>query len=513
MKINTSDKIVAWLTLLSGLSISAVAVYYSVAGLVSIFAAAAIPIIIMGVVLEVSKLVATVWVKLNWQRAPRLIKLYLCSAIAILMLITSMGIFGYLSKAHLDQAVPTGDVADKVALIDEKIKTQRDNIDAARKALRQMDESVDQTMSRSYDEKGADKAAALRRGQQRERGALQGDIAKAQSTIASLNEERAPIAKELRKVEAEVGPIKYIAALLYGDNPDQNLLEKAVRAVIIIIVLVFDPLAVILLLASQYSFQWFRKDEEDNAAMAIVPPKEEDTRPFTEEEIEALDKPAATAFWPFPSSTYTPAPDWGTTPIHTEEPKYEADDGPLTDEQIEQIQKEANKDLPTGGIVAQEQLFENTDYKNALEDWNQMIAEAEKAVEQEKELEDNEIIEGAAEGEKAAMKAWKHENPDSSLKQQRKLLEIGKIDHLPWEDYLKPQADFSDDDAAAEAAKWAQEQLDKKALEDESKKKDSRVDGDSGRASSEEEQGILKGYVQNAEQGEQTIWQRIKKGI
>jgi len=481
MKINTSDKIVAWLTLLSGLSISAVAVYYSVAGLVSIFAAAAIPIIIMGVVLEVSKLVATVWVKLNWQRAPRLIKLYLCSAIAILMLITSMGIFGYLSKAHLDQAVPTGDVADKVALIDEKIKTQRDNIDAARKALRQMDESVDQTMSRSNDEKGADKAAALRRGQQRERAALQGDIAKAQSTIASLNEERAPIAKELRKVEAEVGPIKYIAALLYGDNPDSNLLEKAVRAVIIIIVLVFDPLAVILLLASQYSFQWFRKDEEDQAAMAIVPPKEEDTRPFTEEEIEALDKPTsvwpqASSFWPFPAM-------W-----KPEEPKYEADDGPLTDDQVEQI----------NGI--------------SVDDWNKMISEAEKAVEAEKELEDHEIIEGAADSEKAAMKAWKHDNPDSSLKQQRKLLEIGKIDHLPWDDYLKPQADFSDDDAAAEAAKWAQEQLEKKALEEESKKKDSGVDGDSGRASSEEEQGILKGYVQNAEQGEQTIWQRIKKG-
>jgi hypothetical protein len=491
MKINTSDKIVAWLTLLSGLSISAVAVYYSVAGLVSIFAAAVIPIIVMGVALEVSKLVATVWVKLNWQRAPQLIKIYLCSAIAILMLITSMGIFGYLSKAHLDQAVPTGDVADKVALIDEKIKTQRDNIDAARKALRQMDESVDQTMSRSNDEKGADKAAALRRGQQRERGALQGDIAKAQSTIASLNEERAPIAKELRKVEAEVGPIKYIAALLYGDNPDQNLLEKAVRAVIIIIVLVFDPLAVILLLASQYSFQWFRKDEEDNAAMAIVPPKEEDTRPFTEEEIEALDKPTtvwpqASSLWPFPAM-------W-----KKEEPAYEPDNGPLTDEQIEQIKE-------SSGIDQSDTV--------SVDDWNKMIAEAEKAVDAEKELEDNEIIEGAAEGEKAAMKAWKHENPDSSLKQQRKLLEIGKIDHLPWEDYLKPQADFSDDDAAAEAAKWAQEQLDKKTLEDESKKKDSGVDGDSGRASSEEEQGILKGYVQNAEQGEQTIWQRIKKGI
>ena len=166
MKINTSDKLIAWLTLLSGLSISAVAVWYSVAGLVSIFAAAAIPIMIMGIALEVSKLVATVWLKFNWSIAPRLIKTYLIIAITILMLITSMGIFGFLSKAHLDQAVPTGDVADKVALIDEKIKTQKENIDAARKALKQMDESVDQVMARSTDEKGADKAAALRRGQQ-----------------------------------------------------------------------------------------------------------------------------------------------------------------------------------------------------------------------------------------------------------------------------------------------------------------------------------------------------------
>lgn len=438
MKINTSDKIIAWLTLFSGLSISAVAVYYSVAGLVSIFAAAVIPIVVMGVALEVSKLVATVWVKLNWQRAPRLIKIYLVSAIAILMLITSMGIFGYLSKAHLDQAVPTGDVADKVALIDEKIKTQKDNIDAARKALRQMDESVDQTMARSNDEKGADKAAALRRGQQRERAALQSDIAKAQKEIASLNEERAPIAKELRKVEAEVGPIKYIAALLYGDNPDQNLLEKAVRAVIIIIVLVFDPLAVILLLASQYSFQWFRKQEDDEAAMAIVPPKEEDIRPFTEEEIEALNKPT-TGSWPFTSSLWP-------FPKQQQEEKETIDDGIVPHEHnLEAINN-----------------VELTVEEQPVEQWNKMIEEAEKAVDQERELEDHEIIDAAADSEKAAMKAWKHDNPDSSLKQQRRLLELGKIDHLPWEDYLKPKADFSEDEAAEEAAKWAQEQLELK---------------------------------------------------
>ncbi len=495
MKIHTSDKLIAWLALASGLSISAVAVWYSVAGLVAIFAAAAIPIIIMGVTLEVSKLVATVWLKMNWSIAPRLIRTYLIVAITILMLITSMGIFGFLSKAHLDQAVPTGDVVDQVSLLDEKIKTQRENIDAARKALKQMDEAVDQVMARSTDEKGADKAANLRRSQQRERKQLQNDIAKAQSAIAKLNEERAPISKDLRKIEAEVGPIKYIAALLYGDDPDQNILEKAVRWVIIIIVVVFDPLAVILLLASQYSFQWFRKQDDGDDEESV-------NKWFADgkERARQLDKEASdnstsvwsqtSAFWPFPSSSSA---------------THEPDDGPLTDEQVQQIQEEANKNLPTGEIITQEHLFENVDDNNALEDWNQMIAEAERAVEEEKELEDHEIIEAAAETEKQAMTAWKHDNPDSSLKFQRRLLEKGAIDKLPWEDYLKAQPDFSDHEAAEEAAKWALEQV-------ENKKKDSELDGNSERTSDKENQRRLEGYVQNAEQGEQTLWQRIKKG-
>jgi len=264
MSITFSDRLIAYLALLSGLSISAVAVYYSVIGLTAIFAAAFVPIVIMGVVLELGKLVATIWLKQNWQIAPKLIRAYLLVAVTILMIITSMGIFGYLSKAHMDQAVPTGDIAERVAVIDEKIRTQRENIDAAKRALKQMDESVDQIMARSSDERGAEKAAALRRAQQKERTTLQNDISKSQSNITALNEERAPIAKDLRKIEAEVGPIKYIAALIYGDDPDQNLLERAVRWVIIFIVIIFDPLAVVLLLASQYSFQWFRtKREED----------------------------------------------------------------------------------------------------------------------------------------------------------------------------------------------------------------------------------------------------------
>jgi len=248
----------SYLILFIALSLSVIAAWYSIIGLTAIFAAAVIPIIIMGGALEVAKVAITVWLHQYWRLCRPIMKAYLVPAVFFLMLLTSMGIFGFLSKAHLDQAIPSGDVQAKLSLVDEKIKTQRDNIAAARKALQQMDEAVDQTMARSSDEKGADKAAALRRNQARERGTLQADIGRAQAEIAKLNEVRAPIASEVRKVEAEVGPIKYIAALIYGDNPDANLLEKAVRWVIIIIVAVFDPLAIMMVLAATESMQWHR---------------------------------------------------------------------------------------------------------------------------------------------------------------------------------------------------------------------------------------------------------------
>ena len=245
----------AYLALASGLFISAVAIYYSIVGLASVFAAAVIPIMIMGTALELAKLVAASWLKQNWKVAPLALKTYLLVAVAVLMLITSMGIFGYLSKAHLDQNITSGDVQSKIAIYDEKIKTAKENIESNRKQLKQMDEAVDQVMSRSSDEKGADKANAIRNGQKRDRANLAKDIEANQKIIAQLNEERAPIAAEVRKVEAEVGPIKYIAALLYGDNPDQNILDKAVTWVIILIVIVFDPLAVSLLMAAQFSLE------------------------------------------------------------------------------------------------------------------------------------------------------------------------------------------------------------------------------------------------------------------
>ena len=236
------------------LGLSAVAAYYAVVGLIAIFAAAVIPIAIMGSLLEASKLVVASWLYRNWKEIPVLLKSYFTVALVVLMLLTSMGIFGFLSKAHLDQAIPTGDVQSKLALIDEKIKTEKENINASRKELSQLDAQVDQTITRTTEASGAERAIQIRRNQQKDRTRILNEIGNAQTKIAKLNEERAPIASEVRKVEAEVGPIKYIAQVIYGDA-DTDLLEKAVRFVTILIVLVFDPLAVLMLVAANWQLK------------------------------------------------------------------------------------------------------------------------------------------------------------------------------------------------------------------------------------------------------------------
>ena len=250
-----NDRVMTIIMFVSAIALSTIAAFYSIAGLTAIFAAAVVPIIVMGGILEVSKLVVASWLYRNWNEVPTMFKSYFTVAVVILMMITSMGIFGFLSKAHLDQAVPAGDVTAQVTIFDEKIKTQRDNIEAARKALAQMDAQIDQKLSRSTDEQGADKAIQIRRAQGSERKKLQNEISTAQAAIVKLQAERAPIASQARKIEAEVGPIKYIAALIYGDTLDQNMLEKAVRWVIIMIVLVFDPLAVLMLVAVNWSLK------------------------------------------------------------------------------------------------------------------------------------------------------------------------------------------------------------------------------------------------------------------
>ena len=267
--------IFGYLLLAVALTISLTAAFYSIAGLTAIFAAAFWPIVIMGSVLELGKVITTVWLHKYWDRAAVQFKLYLVPAIAILMLITSMGIFGFLSKAHLDQAIPSGDISSQVQIFDDKIRTERDNIEAARKALKQMDAQVDEKLSRTTDDKGAERAVQIRRTQAKERTNLQNEISTAQKKISQLQEQRAPIASQARKVEAEVGPIKYIAALIYGDNPDAGLLEKAVRWVIILIVLVFDPLALVLILAADQTFAWAREDKRPGWKQQWIPTSED----------------------------------------------------------------------------------------------------------------------------------------------------------------------------------------------------------------------------------------------
>ena len=291
--------IINYLALAIAIILSAVAAYYSIVGLAMIFASAVIPVIIMASALEAGKVVSASWLYRNWGTAPRFIKYYLTVAVVVLMFITSMGIFGFLSKAHLDQSVISGDSLTQLAIYDEKIKTEKENIDANRKALKQMDEGVDQVLGRSTDEKGADKAVAMRRSQQKERVRLQAEILQSQKSIAELNNTRAPIAAEVRKVEAEVGPIKYIAALMYGDNPDQNILEKAVRTVIIILVLVFDPLAIMLLLAANHSL--YRKEEP---VVEVPPPIEQ---PIIEEPVVEV-VPEAVIETPLPPEDPPPPP-------------------------------------------------------------------------------------------------------------------------------------------------------------------------------------------------------------
>ena len=242
-----------YLLFVTALSLSAVAEYYSIMGLMAIFSGSPISIAVMGIVLGVAKLVITSWLYRNWVKTPLYLKTYFVGAIAILMLLTSMGIFGYLSKAHLEQGIVSGGASAEVALLDEKINIHKENINAARKTLTQLDSQVDAALSRTTDSAGADKSSAIRRSQAKERARILEEIGSNQKDIAKLQEERAPKAAELRKVEAEVGPIKYIAALIYEESASEEVLEKAVRWVILLIVFVFDPLAVLMFIAYNQS--------------------------------------------------------------------------------------------------------------------------------------------------------------------------------------------------------------------------------------------------------------------
>ena len=263
----------AILPFITALALSGIAAYYSVIGLAQIFPGSYWPIVIMGSVLEAAKLVTVSWVYDNWKTTFSALKLYFLIAVVLLMAITSMGIFGYLSKAHIEHSSTIAPQAAKVEIYEEKIKVIQSQIERNNKNLSQYDEAVDQIMGRSKDEKGAERANQVRKAQQKDRERIIAETKRLQKEIQTLTEEKLPLSLEVKKAESDLGPIKYVAEVVYGTQ-DRDIIDKAVRLVIFIIIIVFDPLAVLLLIAAN---QTYKRYKEDDTEKQVIKKKKNDT--------------------------------------------------------------------------------------------------------------------------------------------------------------------------------------------------------------------------------------------
>jgi len=556
----------AILTLITALAISAVAIYYSVAGLVAIFAAAAVPIMIMGGVLEIGKLVTAVWLHKYWKQAAWWLRTYLSVAVFVLMLITSMGIFGFLSKAHIEQTSAGEESIARVETIQNEIDRQLGIVGRAENRVRQLESSetgadenvqsqidkeqeridtayerikpaiaeqneiiagvtqlfqneldkidTDLTTLQGYVDNGeikkaqqmigasadgifgkktAEKIGDWKEAKQAERAewltkiqdaansptvqAARTEIARlrdnadrqieqsnllinrlrdqlgdtsnqeeiqknideqlervrtASSEIETLTEEKIGLESEYRKLEAEVGPIKYIAEFVYGEAADNNMLEEAVRWVIIIIIFVFDPLAVLLLIASQYTFEFRRKQLEDDSGERLRLERQE----FERARAQAIvDNPGFTLDDPIPPTDEDPVEPT------LEEPTYE-------DVDQETIDKEFNEEPQKKSLEYSEELKEI----------------------RVKELDEQEEDKTWSD----AKQSWKDDHPNQTLKFFKQLYINGKIDELPWAGYVESK-DFISKEGSVQKKKETQE-----------------------------------GYIQNEEQKNGSIWNTIK---
>tara|TARA_B100000929_G_C15502271_1_gene417796 strand:+ start:647 stop:1621 length:975 start_codon:yes stop_codon:yes gene_type:complete len=286
--------IIAYLALLTSISIAAVAAWFSIAGLVTIFSASAIAIAVMASVLEVGKLVTASWLYRNWKDTKFLLKSYLTIAVIVLMFITSMGIFGYLSKAHLDQTAPVQNNSAQVERIDNRIAREQQRIDSSERVLGQLDSALDTLIE--YDKiNGPEGMIAVREKQEPQRAQLNDTIDQAQDKISELESEKFELTSQIREIELEVGPVKYIAEMIY-DDPESNL-DQAVRLVIIIIVFVFDPLAVLLLIAANQSLLRNKGREDQEPVEQPQPAPKTKTAPTTKatqktENKQSVEKPS-----------------------------------------------------------------------------------------------------------------------------------------------------------------------------------------------------------------------------
>lgn len=235
-----------YVTLVTALILSIIAGFFSVIGLATIFSGAYYSVLVMASVLEASKVVAVSWLTRNWDDCPRAIKYYLTSSVAVLMIITSMGTFGYLSKAHLE-------TKSQVEQSQLQIVPLEMQLSLAERKLRNAQSSLD-TLDRIVNQVDVEQASKLRNRQRTERTALAAQISDSTREIQSINARLLPLRSQQAKTEAELGPLKYVAETIYGNTAASHF-DSAVRAVILLIVLVFDPLAIVLLIAASYGMK------------------------------------------------------------------------------------------------------------------------------------------------------------------------------------------------------------------------------------------------------------------
>ena len=246
------------LLLISGLAVSIIGAYYSILGLAALFAGAYWAVVTMGVTLEVAKLVTVSWLYRNWKLdlLPQSIRMYLLSAVLMLMFITSIGIFGFLSKAHLDTSAPNTGNRLLVKNIERQIDSEKKAIVGAQKIIDQLDKALDKVI-----EKDADKGLIERQKQQNDRNRANNIITNSSNKITQLSNQKLNYDKNQLAIDKEIGPFKYVAEILFGDADDGNL-DRAVRFVIICLLFVFDPLAVLMLVAVNVSIKEYQRNKK-----------------------------------------------------------------------------------------------------------------------------------------------------------------------------------------------------------------------------------------------------------
>jgi hypothetical protein len=294
------------LTFLAAFVLSSIAAYYAVVGLAAIFVGAFWPVVFMGTTLEFAKLVTASWLYRNWKIAPVLLKTYLTISVVVLMLLTSMGIFGFLAKAHIDSTMDAG--ANSVEL----------------RTLSQQQKITEDRLNYLLQRAGNPETASTQ---------IDRQIQTTQKELSEINKKRLPLLKEENKLIADVGPIKYVADVFFGT--EDGALDKAVRLVIFTIMLVFDPLAVLLLIAGNISLRQRKNDAEIPLPVSVPGPVENSVQTTTESESntvevskENLATITETVLPPEPHEVIIEhqAPGiYSETPVKKLEPKYDYD--------------------------------------------------------------------------------------------------------------------------------------------------------------------------------------------